>query len=226
VVGLLFGLPALRLEGVYLALATFALAVVVPQLLKYGPIEQYTSGSQGIVIVKPDAPDWSHLTQDQWLYFFVLAWGLVLFLAAWNLLRARVGRALVAIRDNPVAAEAMGVNLALYKTSTFGVSVMFTGMAGALGAIVVQFVAPDSFGFFLSIILVVGMVVGGLASIAGALFGGLFIQFVPNVTDQISKAAPGAVYGILLIALMYVMPYGFSGLVRILMVRLRHKRAQ
>jgi branched-chain amino acid transport system permease protein len=70
------------------------------------------------------------------------------------------------------------------------------------------------------------MVVGGLASIAGALFGGLFIQFVPNVTDQISKAAPGAVYGILLIALMYVMPYGFSGLVRILMVRLRHKRAQ
>lgn len=226
IIGVLFGLPALRLEGVYLALATFALAVVLPQLLKYGPIEHFTGGSEGIVIVKPDAPDWTRLSPDQWLYFFVLAWVVALFLVAWNLLRARVGRALVAIRDNPVAAEAMGVNLAFYKTMTFGISAMFTGIAGALGAIVVQFVAPDSFGFFLSIIFLVGVVVGGLASIPGAFFGALFITFVPNVTDQISKSAPGAIYGVILIGLVYVMPFGVAGLVRALMARLRQRRAE
>jgi branched-chain amino acid transport system permease protein len=226
VLGILFGLPALRLEGVYLALATFALAVVLPQLLKFHGVEQFTGGSEGIVIVKPDAPEWSSLSQDQWLYFFTLAWVLVLFCVARNLLRGRVGRALIAIRDNPVAAEAMGINLAFFKTCTFGISAMFTGVAGALGAIVVQFVAPDSFGFFLSIIFLVGVVVGGLGSIAGAFFGALFIEFVPNVTDQLSKSAPGAIYGVFLILLMYLMPFGVAGLVRILMARLRERRAQ
>lgn len=225
VVGILFGLPALRLEGVYLALATFALAVVLPQILKVDALEHFTGGSEGIVIIKPDAPEWTGLSQDRWLYFFVLGWVLIVFLLAWNLLRARVGRALVAIRDNPVAAEAMGINLAFYKTVTFGISVMFTGVAGALSAIVVQFVAPDSFFFFLSIILLVGVVVGGLASIPGALFGGAFIEFLPNLADQMSKSAPGAIYGIFLIGLMYLMPFGASGLVRILMARLRRRRA-
>ena len=215
VLGFLFGLPALRLEGLYLALATFALGVAMPQILKHNSIARWTGGSQGIVITKPDPPPWLPVSQDQWLYFFTLAWMLVLFLAGWNLLRGRIGRALVAIRDQPVAAQAMGVNMALYKSLTFGVSALYTGIAGALGAIAVQFVAPDSFSFFLSITFLVGAVVGGLASISGAFYGALFIVFVPNVADQISKAAPWAIYGVFLIGLMYLMPSGVAGAIRI-----------
>ncbi|MDM0113857.1 branched-chain amino acid ABC transporter permease [Variovorax sp. J22R133] len=224
VAGFLFGLPALRFDGLYLALATFALGVAMPQILKYKHLEHWTGGAMGIVIVKPEAPEWTGLSQDQWLYFVVLACLLVLFLAGWNLLRGRMGRAMVAIRDQPIAARAMGVNTAMVKSMTFGVSAMYTGIAGALGAIVVQFVAPDSFSVFLSITLIVGVVVGGLASIQGAIFGALFIQFIPNVADQISKAAPWAIYGVFLIVFMYVMPYGVAGLVRVVAGRLRARR--
>jgi branched-chain amino acid transport system permease protein len=223
VAGFLFGLPALRLEGLYLALATFALGVAMPQILKHKSIEHWTGGAQGIVIIKPDAPEWlGGMSQDRWLYFFTLAWGVLLFAVGWNLLRGRVGRAMVAIRDQPVAAQAMGVNTALYKSLTFGVSALYTGVAGALGAIVVQFVAPDSFNIFLSISFVVGIVVGGLASISGAIFGALFIQFIPNVADQISKAAPWAIYGVFLILFMYVMPTGVVGFLR--MCRMKWQR--
>lgn len=222
--GFLFGLPALRLEGLYLALATFALGVAMPQILKYKHLEHWTGGAQGIVIVKPEAPEWTGLSQDQWLYFVVLGVLIVMFVLARNLLRGRIGRAMVAIRDQPIAAQAMGVDTAMVKSLTFGVSAMYTGVAGALGAIVVQFVAPDSFTIFLSITLVVGVVIGGLASIQGAIYGALFIQFIPNVADQISKAAPWAIYGIFLIVFMYVMPTGVAGLVRILAGRLRQRR--
>src|SRR6266581_748942 len=121
VTGFLFGLPALRLEGLYLALATFALAVATPQLLKYKHLEEWTGGVQGIVITKPDPPFDLPINEDQWLYFFSLAITIVMFVFAWNLLRGRVGRAIVAIRDHPVAAETMGINTALYKSLTFGV---------------------------------------------------------------------------------------------------------
>ncbi|MEO5672562.1 MAG: branched-chain amino acid ABC transporter permease, partial [Ramlibacter sp.] len=177
-------------------------------------------GSMGVVIVKPDPPEGIPLSQDQWLYFFVLAWVVLLFVCGWNLLRGRVGRALIAIRDQPIAAQAMGVNTAMYKSITFGVSALYTGVAGALSAIAVQFASPDSFPIFLSITLLVGVVVGGLASISGAIYGALFIQFVPNLADDISKAAPWAIYGVFLIAFMYLMPSGVAGLIR----RLRHWR--
>jgi len=219
VAGFLFGLPALRLEGLYLALATFALGVSMPQILKVHQLEKWTGGVQGIVIAKPDAPFGLPLNQDQWLYFFILAVTLVMFLLAYNLLHGRVGRALIAIRDQHTAAEVMGINTALYKSLAFGVSALYTGVAGALGAIAVQFVAPDSFNVFLSITFLVGIVVGGLASLPGALYGALFIQFVPNIADEISKAAPWAIFGIFLIAFVYVMPTGVAGAVRILTVR-------
>ena len=221
VAGFLFGLPALRLEGLYLALATFALGVAMPQLLKYHHLEKWTGGVQGIVIAKPEAPLGLPLNADQWLYFFTLAVMLAMFFLGWNLLRGRVGRALTAIRDHAIAAEAMGVHNALYKSTAFGVSALYTGVAGALGAIAVQFVAPDSFNIFLSIVFLVGIVVGGLASISGALYGALFIQFVPNIADEISKAAPWAVFGVFMIGFVYLMPTGVAGAVRLLSARRR-----
>jgi branched-chain amino acid transport system permease protein len=228
-VGFLFGLPALRLEGLYLALATFALGVAMPQLLKYNALEHWTGGVQGIVIAKPEAPAFFlqvgvAINPDQWLYFFVLGVAVLMFVLGWNLVRGRVGRALVAIRDHHIAAEAMGVNNALYKSLAFGVSAMYTGIAGALGAIAVQFVAPDSFNIFLSIMLLVGIVIGGLASISGALYGALFIQFVPNIADEVSKAAPWAIFGILMILFVYLMPSGVAGGLRLLLARRARKQ--
>lgn len=226
--GFLVGFPALRLAGHYLALATFALALAVPQLLKYKQIEGITGGVQGIVLNKPEPPfSFRFLDQpfsaDRWLYFFTLAVTALMFLIAWNLLRGRVGRALIAVRDHPIAATAMGINLPVFKSMTFGVSAGITGLAGALGAIVVAFVSPDSFTVNLSIFLLVGVVVGGLASIPGAIFGGIFIQFVPNIADEISKSAPAAIYGLVLIAFMYLLPMGVMGGIYKLWFRLRAK---
>ncbi len=223
VVGFLFGLPALRLEGIYLALATFALGVSLPQLLKYHHLEKWTGGVQGIVITKPEAPFGLPLNPDQWLYYFTLAVMILMFFLAWNLLRGRIGRALIAIRDQHVAAEAMGVNSSIYKSLTFGVSALYTGVAGALGAIAVQFVAPDSFNIFLSITFLVGVVIGGLASIPGAIYGAIFIQFIPNIADELSKAAPWAIFGIFLIGFVYAMPFGINGAIRMLLARLARK---
>lgn len=145
VAGYLFGFPALRLEGHYLALATFALALAIPPLLKHPELAHWTGGVQGVFIPKPKAPFGMPLKPDQWLYYFTLAWLLVLFLLASNLLHGRIGNAIRAIRDNPTAAEAMGVNLARTKSLVFGVSALYTGLAGGLSATIIQFVAPDSF---------------------------------------------------------------------------------
>ncbi len=228
VVGFLFGLPALRLEGHYLALATFALAVALPQLLKFKHLEEWTGGVQGIVIMKPDPLITSFaglsINADRWLYFFSLLVALIMFVVAWNLLRGRIGRALMAIRDQPIAAASMGINTPYYKSLAFGVSALYTGVAGSLSAILVAFVAPDSFTVFLSITLMVGMVIGGVATLPGAIFGAAFVQFIPNVADQISKAAPWAIYGVLLIGFMYVMPSGIYGALRLAWARLRGAR--
>jgi branched-chain amino acid transport system permease protein len=225
VTGFFFGLPALRLEGHHLALATFALAVATPQTLKYKRLEEWTGGVQGIVLQKPSAPAGLPLDSDQWLYFLALGVALFLFVIGWNILRGRTGRALVAIRDNPIAAAAMGIDTARYKSIAFGISAMYTGVAGALSALVVQFVAPDSFNVFLSISFLVGLVVGGIASIFGAVFGALFIQFVPNIADEISKAAPWAIYGLFLLAFMYLLPRGVAGLLNALRVRFSARQA-
>jgi branched-chain amino acid transport system permease protein len=214
VVGFLFGLPALRLQGLYLALATFALATAMPQILKFQPLEPLTGGVQGIVILKPDPPPGVPLDADQWLYFFTLAVLLIMFACAKNLINSRTGRAIMAIRDHPIAAASMGINTALYKTLTFGVSAFYTGVAGALGAIAIQFVAPDSFTFLLSVSFLVGLVVGGVGSIPGSLFGGVFVLFVPNIAERVSTGLAGAIYGVILLLVIYVMPAGAAGFVR------------
>lgn len=212
--GFLFGLPALRLEGHYLALATFSLALAMPQLLKHPAFAQWTGGFMGLVISPVPVPPGVPLSPDQWLYFFCLALALIMFVLGWNLLRGRTGKAIIAIRDHPVAAVSMGINLAYYKSMTFGVSAMYAGVAGALSALTAQFVSPDSFDFFLSISLLVGIVVGGIATVSGALFGAIFIQFIPNIAEHISKSASWAVYGVALIGFMYLMPQGGVGLLR------------
>lgn len=213
-VGYLFGRPALKLEGLYLALATFALGVAMPQLLKYKHLEAWTGGVQGIVLIKPDAPWGLPLNPDQWLYFFSLVVTALMFVLAHNLLQSGTGRAMRAIRDHAMAAEAMGVDNRHYKSMSFGVSAAYTGVGGALGAIAVQFVSPDSFTLFLSISLLVGIVVGGVGTLWGALYGAVFIMFVPDMAEKVSKAAPWAVYGAVLIAFMFVMPGGVVGLLR------------
>jgi branched-chain amino acid transport system permease protein len=216
VFGFLFGLPALRLEGIYLALATYALAIAIPQVLKSTVVEHWTGGVQGITIIKPDAPFGLPLNSDQWLYVFTILIAILMYACAFNLVRSRTGRALIAIRDHPVAASAMGINVSLYKSLTFGVSALYTGIAGALGAIAISFVAPDSFTFVLAVALFVGLVVGGVASIPGTIVGGFFVLFVPNIAETFSKGLAGAVYGVILLLVIYFMPTGAAGLARLI----------
>jgi branched-chain amino acid transport system permease protein len=216
--GFAFGQPALRLSGVYLALATFALATAMPQILKLGFFEHWTGGVQGLVVTKPDAPSsissmynffsGHPMSQDMWLYYFTLAITIGIYIAAVNLLRSRSGRAFMAIRDNEIAASAMGVDVALYKTLAFGVSAGITGVAGGLGAIAVQFVAPDGYTILLAISLFLGMVVGGVGWLPGSIVGSAFIIFVPNIAEGISKGLSGAVFGVLLFLVIFLVPHG------------------
>jgi len=219
VFGFLMGFPALRLGSIYLALATFALALATPQLLKYKKLEAWTGGAQGIILNKPESPisfsiGGVPLNEDRWMYLLTLAVAGLLFWSAANLLRGRIGRALIAIRDHPIAAAAMGINLPIVKSTTFGISAAYTGIAGALSAMAIGFVSPDSYPGMLSITMLVGVVVGGLASIPGAFLGAIFILIVPDVAEQISKSAPSAIYGLLLIGVMLVMPTGVAGAIR------------
>lgn len=210
--GFLLGIPALRLKGVYLALVTIALAIVTPPVIKR--FESVTGGSQGIQVEKPEAPAWTGLAPDQWQYYLCLVAVVVVFLVARNLIRSRVGRALTGVRDNELAARIMGVNPATVKTLTFAYSAGFTGVAGALYALVVGFVSPDSFTILLAINLLVGAIVGGLATIAGAFFGAAFVVFVPVYASDINDALGGVIYGVALIAIMLAMPGGVMGLLR------------
>jgi branched-chain amino acid transport system permease protein len=232
VVGYIFGLPALRLEGHYLALATFALAVAVPQILKYRHFEWFTNGVQGINIFKPDPPFGLPLSGDQWMYLVVLAIAALMFWIARNLLDSRTGRAMMAIRDHTMAASTMGINVAHYKTVVFGISALYTGVAGALHAIIFEFVSPDSFRFELSIAILVGAVVGGIASLPGAVIGGVFVQVIEKYADALTKKIsaavhlpielePWTIYGIALILLMYTMPMGIAGGLAALWRRIR-----
>jgi branched-chain amino acid transport system permease protein len=206
--GFLFGQPALRLSGVYLALATFALATAMPQLLKLGYFEHWTGGVQGLVVTKPDAPFGLPISQDMWLYYFTLAITIAIYIFSVNLLTSRSGRAFMAIRDNEIAASAMGIDVALYKTLAFGVSAGITGVAGGLGAIAVQFVAPDGYTITLAISLFLGMVVGGVGWLPGSIVGSAFIIFVPNIAEGISKGLSGAVFGVLLFLVIFLVPHG------------------
>ncbi len=211
VLGVLFGLPALRFEGPYLALVTLAMALATPQLLKY--FDTWTGGQQGINLPKPVPPHWLEIDRDRWLYFVALMALLIAIRIAANILHGRTGRALIATRDQPIAAVAMGIPTARYKTIAFGTSTLFTGVAGALAAIVIGYVSPEGYSLFLSVSFLVGSAIGGIATIGGAIVGGLFIEFVPNLANDISDAAPWAIYGLAMLLFMYTMPRGAVGTV-------------
>lgn len=215
--GFLFGLPALRLEGLYLALATFGLAVATPQLLKFDAFEHWTGGVQGIFVPKPE-PLIAGLSPDQSLYFVALVIMISLMVITWCILHSRSGRAMMAIRDNPIAARTMGINLPMVKTITFGISAMFAGIGGSLYTYSSEFVSPDAFNFFIAVYILVGSVIGGIVSIPGAVIGGLFIVFMPHVAEGVSNTyawvpPPWAMFGVFLILVIYFVPFGVWGAV-------------
>jgi branched-chain amino acid transport system permease protein len=177
----------------------------------------------GLTLAKPEPPAWTGLAEDQWLYFLTLAVAAAAFWLARGVLRSRVGRALHAIRDDEAAAEVMGVRLSAYKTLAFAWSAMFAGAAGCLYTWVIGFVSPDSFVVTLSITLLAGLVVGGLGSLYGPLLGALFVMFVPSISQDVNEAAPGVIFGLLIIAVMYVAPTGLAGLAKRLIKKVSRK---
>ena len=217
--GLLAGIPALRLQGLYLALATFGIAVALPSMIK--KFDHFTGGSTGISFFgNPHETGHGagvtvlgmHLSNNQWLYALTWVVGVVLFLVAWWLLDSRFGRSLRAVRDSELAAAAAGVNRSAYKVAAFGLSAAYAGVAGALLAINTAYVSPNSFPIQLSLYLLVGTVVGFFGSIWGAVLGALLIQFLPDIVGAIphvdtKQAGPTTfAFGAVLVALMLLLP--------------------
>jgi branched-chain amino acid transport system permease protein len=204
--------PALRLRGPYLALVTLALAIATPPLIKR--FEGLTGGVQGMSVPQPTVPGWLPVDLDQFLYLLVLSVAVPMFLLAANLTRGGLGRALVSIRDNERAATTMGVDRARVKSRVFAWSAAYAGVGGALFALTLGFVAPESFNLALSFAFLAAIVIGGLGTVGGALFGALFIEFVPQYAERVNQALTGVIYGATLIAVIYLMPGGIAGLLR------------
>jgi branched-chain amino acid transport system permease protein len=207
VVGLLFGLPALRLSGVYLALATFALALSI----QYIPLKWngYLGGSGGVQT--------SEIKSNLWTYCVAWASSAVLLVLAWLILRGRIGRAFRAVRDSEIAATASGVETSLYKTLAFGISAAYCGVAGSLYVISQTGAAgPRTFSLALSLELLIGAAVAGLGSLWGILAGAVFVGLVPKISSSVpivgSDHGRDVVYGALVIGVMLVAPGGLAGL--------------
>lgn len=212
IAGLLFGIPTLRLRGLYLALVTLALAVAAPPLIKR--FDTLTGGSQGINIAQPAPPEALGLAQDQFLYLLTLVIAVLVFLLVRNMVNGSVGRALVTIRDAEIVAKSNGINLARYKTAAFAISSACAGVAGGLYVFTIGFVSPESFTLLVSISFLAAVVVGGLATVGGAVLGALFIVFVPEYASDVNNALAGVIYGTVLILFMIFMPHGMMGLIR------------
>jgi branched-chain amino acid transport system permease protein len=224
--GLAFGLPATRFAGPYLALATFAIPLAFIGVLKRFP--HFTGGTLGKQLPPIRSELGLHTNPSLWIYIVSWVVALVMFGVAWLTVRGRFGRALRSVRDSEIAATANGISTAETKTLAFGISAFFCGLAGGLFAMAVTFVNPDTFPIDLSILLLVGVVLGGAGSLGGMVFGALFVEFIritwgPALLDLFSRVhhintrAPGSslvVYGVVLLLVLYVAPAGVAGLVR------------
>ncbi|HEY6961999.1 MAG TPA: branched-chain amino acid ABC transporter permease [Gaiellaceae bacterium] len=226
IVGLAFGIPATRFAGPYLALATFAIPLSFIGVLKRFP--HFTGGNVGKNLPQTQAEFGWHTSPSIWLYTISWVCALVMLPLAFWIVRGRFGRAMRAVRDSEIASTANGVSTAATKTAAFGISAFYCGVAGALYALAINYVNPDTFPIDLSILLIVGIVVGGAGSLYGMVFGALFVEFIriswgPAILDLFSKVhhvnthAPGSglvVYGVVLLVVLYVAPAGVAGLVR------------
>jgi branched-chain amino acid transport system permease protein len=219
ILGIAFGIPALRLAGVSLALATFAVAVSLPTVAKR--FDEITGGGGGLALPLPSTPFGWDISTRHWLYYEAWVTAGILFIVAWLLVRGRTGRAWRSIRDGEIAAVSSGVGPALYKTLAFGVSSAYAGVAGALLAIEVSYVNPDTFPLSLSVLLLASVVIGGLGALSGVIFGALLLEFLPIYsqdppfgTFELSTQAPSVVFGAILIVIMLLIPGGVAGLFR------------
>jgi branched-chain amino acid transport system permease protein len=205
--GFLFGWPAVRLAGPYLALATFALALALPQLFKHPFLEKVTGGVSGLSL---DAPEWTTwfgtVPAEAFALFQCGVWSLLAFVALQRLMGGPAGIALLGLRDHPTAAAAAGVNVRLWKAIAFGASAAVAGLAGSLSTAVTHFVSPDSHGVFLSLFLLAGVSIAGPSQGLGILAGALFLAFVPDLAERVNKDATGLVFGALMLASVYLGP--------------------
>jgi branched-chain amino acid transport system permease protein len=224
--GLAFGLPATRFAGPYLALATFAIPLSFIGILKRFP--HFTGGNVGKNLPQLHSELGIHANPSVWFYGLCWTIALVMLPLAYWIVGGRFGRSLRAVRDSEIASTANGISTATVKTAAFGISAFFCGIAGALFAIGNTYVNPDTFPIDLSILLLVGIVVGGAGSLSGMLFGALFVEFIriswgPALLAQVSHVhhintrAPGSglvIYGVVLLLTLYLAPAGAAGLVR------------
>jgi branched-chain amino acid transport system permease protein len=222
--GVVIGIPAVRLSGPYLAIATFALVLSLPQILKLEGLNNWTNGALGIRIRDLQPPGFvdGYLDKGEWLYYVTMATAVFMTIVFWNLTHSRIGRAFVALRDSEIGAEQMGVNVPLYKALAFGLSSFYAGIAGGLFFMVQAFVGPESLGFFESILFLVAIVIGGLGSVLGSIFGALFLTFQTEAIDRLGDVVAearnlrGVIYGAALVTTMLLFPRGFAGAVQAL----------
>jgi branched-chain amino acid transport system permease protein len=217
-VGVVVGLPALRVKGIYLAIATLAFGFIVEEV--FARWERVTGGNAGIHVKAPDVFG-VKLDNDTSFYFACLVVAVLATLAVLNLLRSPTGRAFVAIRDSEVSAQSMGIHLARYKTLSFAISAALAGIGGALYAHKLQFISPDQFSLLQSVDLLLMIVIGGVGSVHGAFLGAIFLitmpqaialakDFLPETIGQ-APGLQGTVYGIVLIAFVLFEPLGLYG---------------
>jgi branched-chain amino acid transport system permease protein len=223
VVGALVGIPALRVRGLYLALVTLGLAVAIQPILS-----KYFEGAGGVALLRPPSVEFNSridsLDNDQWQYFVCLFFAVVLLVLGWNLVRSRVGRAMIACRDQELAAVPVGVNLARTKVITFAISAAYAGVAGALSVMIDRAADGTNPIIYLqrSIEFLVAVVIGGAATIMGPAVGALLLVALRRNTEDLIEGkeilAP-AIFGGALILIVYVMPEGVVGLLRRLTAR-------
>jgi len=217
VAGLIVGLPALRLKGIYLAIATLAFNVIVEEILARW--HSLTGGNEGMT-VKPVRMFGYELTNDWQFYYLCLALTVLCGLACVNLLRSPTGRAFVAIRDSEISASCLGVNLAKYKTMSFAISAALTGIAGALYAHKIAFISPEQFTLFQSIELITIVILGGIGFLHGAVLGAAFVIVLPQLISIAKGWLPegvaptglqAVVFGVILILFIIFEPLGLYG---------------